>query len=114
SVDSGTTLHPGVTFDLARARPMSMCFDVSLDATFTRAGTSPSTLTKDGTFWRPPAADNAPGTANGDARVLRQVDPMNNDAGDAVAAPVVTSSNDDEILIGGITTQGDQAAWFEL
>ncbi len=113
-VESGTSLRPGVTFDLARARPMSACFDVSLDGAVTRAGTSPSTLTEDGTFWRHPTASDALDTTNDSTRVLRQVDPFNNGAGDAIAAPIVTSSNDEKVLISGLTTQGDQAAWFEL
>jgi hypothetical protein len=108
-VESGTSLRPGMTFNLAEARPMSTCFDVRIDGHITRTDVALSTLSEDGTFWRPPSAESN----SGDAQVFRQVDPFDTGAGDALAASVVTSSDDGTTEISGLATQGSQAAWFE-
>jgi hypothetical protein len=108
-VESGTNVRPGVTYDLAQARPMSTCFDVRIDGRVIRTGFDPTTLTEDGTFWRTPSA----GDDSGGTQVLRQVDPLNAGAGDAPAAPVVTASDEGVPEINGLATQGSQAAWFE-
>lgn len=105
-----TGLRPGVTFDVTDARPMSSCFDVRRDAVLPGEGLSPESLTDDGTFWRGPTT-NAEGS---DARLLRRVDPFDDGAGDPVAAPLVTSSNDEERRIGSLTPRGNKAAWFEI
>lgn len=105
-----TSLRPGAIFDLTDARPMSSCFDVRLDAMLPADGLSPEALTDDGTFWRGPTA-NAKGS---DARVLRRVDPFDDGAHDPLAAPLATSPDGGERMIGSLTPSGSQAAWFEI
>ena len=107
AVESGTTLRPAVTFDLARARAMSSCFDIRLDGQFSRAGFDPSTLTEDGTFWSAPAG-------NGVSDRFHRLDPLSNGSGDPMMRPVSAALDDTEYMIGGLTPQDDEAAWFEI
>lgn len=107
AVESGTNLRPAVTFDLARARAMSSCFDVLLDGQVVRAGLYPSTLTEDGTFWSAPEGDGA-------SKYFHRVDPIGDGSGDPMMAPVSTALDDAKYMIGGLTPQGDEAAWFEI
>ncbi|MFC4631861.1 hypothetical protein ACFO6V_26720 [Promicromonospora alba] len=106
-VESGTNLRPAVTFDLARARALSSCFDIQLEGQFVRAGLYPSTLTEDGTFWSHPEEE-------GVNKYFHRVDPLGDGSGDPMMAPVSTALDDAEHMIGGLTPQGDVAAWFEI
>ena len=107
AVESGTTLQPAVTFDLARARPMSDCFDIRLDGRFTRTGIDPSTLTQDGTFWNAPAREHG-------RNYFSRLDPLGDGSGDRMMAPVSGILNDAEPMIASLTPRGDEAAWFEI
>jgi hypothetical protein len=107
AVESRTTLRPAVTFDLARARAMSSCFDIQLDGQSSRAGFHPSTLTEEGTFWSAPTGDDV-------SKSFHRVDPLGDGPGDPMMAPVSTALDDAEYMISGLTPQGDEAAWFEI
>ncbi|WP_020017289.1 hypothetical protein [Promicromonospora sukumoe] len=111
-VDSGTNLRPGVTFDLARARPMSTCSDVRIDGAVGGTSLSPESLTEEGAFWKPP--EDAVDTAGTTGTSVARVDPFI-DGIEQVMAPTVLTPADDELhTLGGLTPQGDEAAWFEI
>lgn len=111
-VESGTSLRPGVTFHLADARPLSTCSDVRIDGMVRGTTLSPDGLTEEGKFWKVPEDAGAASSTTGTN--ITRVDPFI-DGIEQVMAPLVPTPVDGGVSTpGGLTPQGDEAAWFVL
>ncbi|MBA8810852.1 hypothetical protein [Promicromonospora sukumoe] len=111
SVDWDTSVRPEVTFDLADARPVSACSDVTLDKVFQRSDLWPETLTESGGLWWT-------GTKNGLEARNPSEDPyvIGHHLVDGPSREIIVEIarvEGKETFIGGLSAENGRIAWYE-